>query len=176
MTLLRMMSPFFLCAVLLTPCHAHFMSRIWPQKKLETVTMGSPAATVRILIAGKGSDYRDTVISRLAAKLLDDSAFIEIIDLNDLPSVQPDVWNTILLVNRCVAWDYDAQVKAFLKRHPDYPHLVLFTTSGDPEGCFSKERKRNYPSVDAFSGASAKENIPSVVDTLYKLLYNNYTR
>ena len=165
------MIPFFICTMFLTPCNAHFMSRVWPQKGFAPVTAGSPDAAVRILIAGKGSAFRDTVISRLTAKLLNDSTFIQIIDLQDLSTTRnPDEWNAILLVNRCVAWDYDALVKKFMKAHPDYPHLVVFTTSGDPEGCFSKEKQRKEPPVDAYSCASRKDNVSSVVDTLYNLL------
>jgi hypothetical protein len=158
------------CTVFLFSIQAHFMSRIWPQKGLLSNNVGSSESKQKILIAGKASAFRDTVIRLLVEKLQNDSVFISIIDLKDIGSQEPEKWNAILLINMCVAWDYDNLVKNFLKKHPDYKNMVVFTTSGDPDGCFPKKKAEKNALIDGYSSASAKENVTPAVDTLYELL------
>ncbi len=160
----------FLCSFYLFPIHAHFMSRIWPQKGLTQNEAGPADATNRVLIAGTGSAFRDTVVSRLVKKLSSDSVYVRIIHFKNLADQNPDEWNVILLVNRCVAWDYDSQVKKFLRGHGDNDNIVVFTTSADPEGCLPEKKQRIAFPVDGYSSASTDEKITPAVDSLYQLL------
>ena len=158
------------CSVLFFAGNAHFMSRIWPQKGMAANEVGSPDAAKKVLIAGRGSAFRDTVVSRLVARLHDDSVYVRIIDLKDVATQDPQAWNAVLLVNMCVAWDYDSKVKQYIRGHADCNNVVLFTTSGDPAGCFPKNKKGRNPEIDGYSSASSMDECVHAVDTLYDLL------
>ena len=166
----------FTICFLLFPAHAHFMSRIWPQKGLAQNEIGSPAAKHRILVAGTSSAFRDTVLFRLMKKFQDDSVYFRIINLKNLSVRDPGKWDAVLLVNRCVAWDYDNRVKKFIRNHHDSANLIVFTTSGDPEGCIPEKKMPEKPNVDGYSSASAPEKIAPAVEALYQLLVKHLQR
>jgi hypothetical protein len=165
-----------ICSVLFFSGNAHFMSRIWPQKGFTANNIGSSKAANKVLIAGKESAFRDSVVSHLVAKLHKDSAFIRIIDLKDISTQDPHDWSAILLVNMCVAWDYDNLVKSYVKKHSDSKNILLFTTSGDPEGCIPKDKSDKNLNIDSYSSASVKDNITPAADTLYELLKKHFSK
>lgn len=162
-----------LCTAVLFSVYPHFMSGLWPQKGIGENSVGNPQSSKKVLIAGKGSEFRDTVISHLVEKLLNDSTYISIIDLKEIKSKNPADWNVILLVNRCVAWDYDNLVTNYVKKYPKSKNIVIFTTSGDQDGCIPKDKTDKILKLDGYSSASAKEKVTPAVDTLYKML-NKY--
>jgi hypothetical protein len=159
-----------ICSAVIFSSNAHFMSRLWPQKKLTPAEYGDTSAAGKVLIAGKGSDYRNTVISELKDKLLKDSLYVRVIDLDEIYSQAPEKWSAILLINRCVAWSYDSRVLKYLKENPVSNKVIIFTTSADPEGCIPSRKKNRMPKVDTYSSASQPEMISKTVDRLYKLL------
>ena len=159
-----------ICSAVIFSSNAHFMSRVWPQKKLTSAEYGDSKATARVLIAGKGSDYRNAVIGKLKDKLLADSLYIRVIDLDEISSPNPEDWDAILLINRCVAWNYDSRVLSYLKGNKASGKVIVFTTSGDPEGCIPHGKKSRMPDVDTYSSASQTETISTTVDNLYRLL------
>jgi hypothetical protein len=166
----------FIFSVLVFSGNAHFMSRIWPQKGLTANDIGSPNAINKVLIAGKESEFRDSVLSHLVSKLHNDSVFIRIIDLKDISTQDPHVWSAMLLVNMCVAWDYDNLVKNFIKKHSDSKNILLFTTSGDPNGCIPTNKSDKNLNIDGYSSASVEDKIRPAADTLYTLLKKHFNQ
>lgn len=159
-----------LCAAMMFSVYPHFMSAVWPQKKIEGNTIGNPQSSKKVLIAGKGSEFRDTVINHLVEKLRKDSVYISVIDLSEIKSKNPRDWDVILLVNRCVAFDYDNLVSNYVKKYPKSQNIVIFTTSADPRGCNLKSKLSRTLKVDAYSSASVKEQVSPTVDAIYKML------
>jgi hypothetical protein len=150
--------------------YPHFMSAVWPQKRIEGNNFGNPQSSKKVLIAGKGSEFRDIVINHLVEKLQKDSVYISIVDLSEIKSKNPGDWNAILLVNRCVAFDYDNLVSKYVKKYPKSQNIVIFTTSADPRGCNLKSKLSRKLKLDAYSSASVKENVNPAVEAIYKML------
>ena len=159
----------FIC-VFIFSVTVYSSSTVWPKKKKPPIEHGSATAETKVLIAGKESKFRDAVISELTNRLVKDSIHVRLINLSDLGSITPDEWSAILLVNKCIAWNYEGPVKKFFKSHPDSKNVVLFTTSGDPERCIPEKKPERKAKVDTYTSASEDSKITEAVDTLSSLL------
>lgn len=148
----------------------HAETTVWPKKKMAPIEHGSPSFKTKVLIAGKGSKFRNAIVSELAGRLVKDSIHVSIINSADLKFITPEKWNAILLVNKCTAGNYGGPVKKFFKSHPDFKRAVVFTTSADPVRCISEKKPERKAKVDTYTSASKDTKINESVDTLLLLL------
>ena len=66
------------------------------------------------------------------------------------------------MINTCMSWDMDRNVKAFLKKHKNQGNMIILTTSGDGKW-LPKMKDQNF---DAISAASEKNKVDEVANTI----------
>ena len=143
---------------------------MWPKKKKPPISHGPSSANTKVLIAGKSSAFRDAVISELTGRLVNDSIQVRIINIYDLRGISPEKWDAILLVNKCVGWNYQGPVKKFFTSHQDFRKAVVFTTAGNPVRCIPENKPQRKAKVDTYTSASKVDKTGESVDTIYTLL------
>jgi len=134
---------------------------VMPQRDIKAREINAPTNRPRVLIASRSSDYKKALVKRIAEELGDDSAYVKVRGLKRLAKQeQADSFDVVVLINTCMAWDMDRNVKKFLRRNPGHDKLIVLTTSA---GADWLPRKRDF---DALSGASEMERIEKVVDEI----------
>lgn len=118
---------------------------------------GSPAGP-RVLIATQGSDFKDALTAGLVDHLQRRSAFVKVIDVTALESVQEADWNAMVVIHTWEMRKPPIEVGAFVDRIRGRDKLVVLTTSG--AGNFKLE------GLDAISAASQMDNVTARVDEL----------
>ena len=86
--------------------------------------------------------------------------YIKIIGLGELENEDAKQYNTVVMLNKCMAWQMDRKVIEFLKRYEDHGNMIVLTTSGDGDW-LPKMEGRNF---DAISSASEQANIDEVAE------------
>lgn len=115
--------------------------------------LNEAGAAQHVLIATQGSEFKDAVVTGVAAHLKTRGVYVKVIDVASLADVTEDEWNAIVLVHTWEMRKPPDAVKAFMGRVRDARRVVALTTSG--AGDFRLE------GVDAISSASVVADAPS---------------
>lgn len=99
-------------------------------RQADAFEVGNPQAIQKFLIATQGSEFKAGVVQRLIALHEDRDVFLRIIDVSTLPSITPDQWSGIVILNTSIADNIDSDVKRFLSRAGKSESILLITTSG----------------------------------------------
>ena len=67
-------------------------------------------------------------------------------------------YGVIVLINTCMAWDWDRNVRSFLKSRKDVHNIIVLTTSGSGDWVPNKKKWN----IDAVASASVKTNTDGV--------------
>lgn len=116
------------------------------------------ASGPRVLIATQGSDFKDALTTGLVDHLHRRSAYVRVIDVSGLQSVQQDEWDAIVVIHTWEMRKPPSAVRAFIDRMQRREKLAVLTTSG--AGHFKLE------GVDAISAASQMSDVPARVTEL----------
>jgi hypothetical protein len=130
----------------------------WPQKDIAPSETNSPQLPKKVLIASRASVYKTGLVEKIKKAFKDDSVFIKCIGLAQLKTENTDGYGAIVLINTCMAWDWDRNVRAFLKSGKDTRPVIVLTTSGS--GDWLPKKKKWH--VDAVAAASLKTNVDGV--------------
>ena len=116
-----------------------------------------------LLIATQSSQFKDTLVGTIVERYKQDSAYIKVIDIGELSSIDPINYNAILVIH---TWEYSkppASVRLFIERTTKYHYkIVVFATSG--AGSYALN------DIDAIAGESKIEDIPVFTENIFAKL------
>lgn len=130
----------------------------WPQKDIAASEVNSPSLGQKVLIASRASNYKTALVEKIKQVLKNDSFYVKCIGLSQLKNENTEGYGAIVLINTCMAWDWDRNVRAFLKTRKDIRTVIVLTTSGSGDWVPNKKKW----AVDAVASASVKTNIDGV--------------
>ena len=117
----------------------------------------APGAARRVLVASQGSDYKQALVAKLAARLQQDSTSVQVIDVTALPTVNEAEYDAIVLVCSIEFYAAPKDVAAFIAAASRPERIVLVTTSG--QGDMGPQECR----IDAITGASRPADLDAKV-------------
>lgn len=144
---------------------------------VEAHSVYSPTFDKRLLIATQGSTFKDSLVQNLVRYYENDSVFIKIIDISDLPRIDHSDFNAVCLLH---TWEYGKPpeaVDAFVNANKNHlKKIIVLTTSG--------EGSNTIEGVDGLAGESVIKNITLYTDWIILKLdtllplenSNNYLR
>ena len=109
-----------------------------------------------ILIATQGSEYKDAIVKDLVEHYRSQPIYVKVTDVTNLGEVDESVWDAILILHTWEMWKPQPDAEAFLNKVEDQSKVVVLTTSGEGDA--------KMETVDAVTGASVMEAVPSKVD------------
>ncbi|MEJ2158238.1 MAG: hypothetical protein P8X96_23170 [Desulfobacteraceae bacterium] len=130
----------------------------WPQKDIVKSDMNTIPGQRTVLIASRASEYKKLLVSELQKQLSAAHISHMTIGVKQLDKVDPSDYAAVVVINTCLAWGLDHEVRAFLESQKTTNNILLLTTSGDGSWLPDK-RGRDF---DAISGASIKANVSDV--------------
>jgi hypothetical protein len=126
------------------------------QGVIEPYQVGNPNASIKVLIASQGSEFKEDLSRKIIKKLENDSIYISVIDCTTLEKENAEDWQAILIMHTTKAHKIPRYVSTFLEGLSDYSNLVLISTSGGGDEVITEFE------VDAISTASSR----SLTDTI----------
>jgi len=129
-----------------------FLLAVWYKSRysmdvVEPYAMYSQTFDKKLLIATQGSAFKDSLVRNVVRYYKNDSVFIKIIDVSELPWIDPAEFNATLILH---TWEYGGapeDVEAFVEKNRDHlEKVVVFATSG--------EGNNRIEGVDSLAGAS----------------------
>jgi hypothetical protein len=130
----------------------------WPQKDIAESEVNSPKLTRKVLIASRAGAYKTALVEKIKKAFKNDSVYVKCIGLSRVLNESADDYNAIVLINTCMAWDWDRNVFKFLKSRKDARKVIVLTTSGSGDWVPNKKKW----AVDAVASASVKSNTDGV--------------
>lgn len=111
-----------------------------------TRELGSRGVGPAVLVAAQGSPYKGAVSDTVTRHLHERPAYVRVVDISQLPQVDEQVWDAIVLLHSWERWQPPPVVQQFVERMNDRGKLVALTTSGSGES--------RMACVDAVTSAS----------------------
>jgi hypothetical protein len=130
----------------------------WPQKDITASEVNSPKLSQKVLIASRASTYKNALVEKIKQAFKNDSVYIKCIGMKQLKNENADGYGAIVLINTCMAWDWDRNVRSFLKSGKDTRAVIVLTTSGSGDWIPNKKKWN----IDAVASASVSTNINGV--------------
>jgi hypothetical protein len=134
----------------------------WPQKDIQPHELHEPSLGKKALVASRSSEFKDAVVEKIKSAFKDESVYVKFIGLEQLEKENGAEYSAVVLINTCMSWDMDRNVKAFLKRHKEQSNIIVLTTSGSG-GWLPKMKGHNF---DAISSASQEDKVDVVADEI----------
>ncbi|MFH6769077.1 hypothetical protein V8G56_10055 [Gaetbulibacter aquiaggeris] len=131
--------------------------------KVETVQFNSPDLDLKLLIATQGSAFKNEITSNITDHYKKDSVYIKVIDVSQLPEIDPIDFNAIVIIHTWENWKPPKEVQSFLEQNMSNQNkIVVLTTSG--KGSFKIKE------IDAITGESKLENTTFYANLIIKKL------
>jgi hypothetical protein len=109
------------------------------QDPAESMEVGSPDLSKKILIATQGSKYKNLMLDTLVARLKAGDVYINVIDISNLNEIKQGDWDAEVIIHTTEGWKLPDPVKEYLNRMENPDEVILLITSGDgnwkPEEC-----------------------------------------
>ncbi len=128
-------------------------------EKAKTFDVNNPDLNKKLLIATEGSDFKNTLVSNIIDRTKEKSVYIKVTDVNELPKMNKDNWNAIVIITAVQFGKMGNGVDEFLSHVENYDNIILFNTGN--MGTF--EPKYN---IDALSSASSNNDFDSLTDKI----------
>ena len=113
----------------------------------------------RIAIATQGSTFKNTIVTSIINQYKDDSVYINVLDISDLPTLLVNEYNAIVILH---TWEYGrppAQVSEFINVNlAAKEKFIVMATSG--------QGSNKIEGIDALSGESILENTGDYADDI----------
>jgi hypothetical protein len=135
---------------------------IWPQKDIQQNQLNAPVLEKKVLVASRSSEFKDAIVSKIAATFKDQSVFVKFIGLDLLKEEDGDQYDAVVVINTCMSWSLDRPVNAFLDRYQKQAHIIVLTTSGSGEW-MPKMKGRQFAAISA---ASKMVTVDAVADNI----------
>jgi hypothetical protein len=131
--------------------------------KVETVQFNSPDLDLKLLIATQGSTFKNKITSNITDYYKNDSIYIKVIDVSQLPEINPINYEAIVLIHTWENWKPPKEVQSFIEKNiSNQDHIVVLTTSG--KGSYKMK------DMDAITGESKIENTTYYSNLIIKKL------
>ncbi|HEY5687652.1 MAG TPA: hypothetical protein VIS27_05030 [Yeosuana sp.] len=131
--------------------------------KVETVQFNSPDLDLKLLIATQGSAFKNKITSNITDHYKKDSIYIKVIDVSQLPAINPINYKAIVIIHTWENWKPPKEVQSFIEKNiSNQNKIVVFTTSG--KGSFKIQE------IDAITGESKLENTTFYSNLIIKKL------
>ncbi len=134
--------------------------RFWPQKDIDTTETVAPEGSQVVLIASRTSEFKKRLVERLQQQLAADGFAHKTIGVDGLAQVDASEYASVVVINTCLAWGLDHEVRTFLDRQKTDKNVALLTTSGS--GAWLPEKEGG--DFDAISAASQMTTVDTVVE------------
>ena len=129
-----------------------FPQLFWPQKDIDSSSINRPDLDKKVLIASRSSKFKKALVDKIKKDLAADSVYVKCTGLTKFRCDDTARYTAIVLINTCMAWDWDRSIHRFLKGKKNASNVIVVTTSGS-----GKWMPRKNPSgVDAVASASEK--------------------
>jgi hypothetical protein len=84
---------------------AFLLFLVWYQHRysmdiIEPYQVNSPNLQTKLLIANQGSKFKDSITSAVVDRYKSDSVYIKVIDVSELPEIDPAEFSAILMLHR----------------------------------------------------------------------------
>ena len=135
---------------------------VYSQGIAESFDVNSPDLATHILIATQGSEFKEALVSGIVAELKTRPAYIKVIDVTNLATIQEADWQAMVLINTCEMGKMQADTHTFLMQAKHPQKMVLLTTSGGNN--YSPD---DVP-VDSITAASKAKNLQGYLATILK--------
>jgi len=116
------------------------------------------AAGPKVLIATQGSAFKDSIVAGVITHLKPREAYVRVIDVSRLSSVQESDWNAIVIIHTWQMRKPQPEAKRFVDRTQNLQKVIVLSTSG--AGTFKMD------GIDAISSASEMADVPERVAEL----------
>lgn len=131
--------------------------------KVETVQFNSPDLDRKLLIATQGSPFKNEITSNITDYYKNDSIYIKVIDVSQLPEINPINYKAIVLIHTWENWKPPKEVEYFIEKNiSNQDNIIVLTTSG--KGSFKMK------DMDAITGESKIENTTYYSNLIIKKL------
>ncbi len=145
---------------LLSGCAAP--QRFWPQKDIVGSDAGAIPGEHTVLIMSRDTEFKRLLVAELQKRLSAAQISHKTIGIKQLEKVDSTGYGAVVVINTCLAWGLDHDVRTFLDSQKTTANIILLTTSG--EGSWLPDKGgRDF---DAMSGASVKANVGNVAQEL----------
>jgi len=142
---------------------------IWPQDDMETQQFNSPSAEKKLLIASRSSEFKKAVVDRISGFFKAQNFFVKITGLEQLKKEDASLYDAVVMINTCMSWDMDRNVKNYLELYKNHDKMIILTTSGD--GNWKPKKKgKNYEAVSSASKSSDVEKTANTIIAKVQLL------
>ena len=119
-------------------------------KTVDTNETGNrKSGAAKVLIASQKTKFKRTLVSEIVSSLKDNNYYIKVIDVRGLRSESPQNYDTIVIINKCMAGRPDPRVEDFIEEVEQKNKIVLLTTGR------LESWKPESPDIDAMTSASA---------------------
>ena len=123
----------------------------------------SPDLDLKLLIATQGSTFKNKITSNITDYYKNDSIYIKVIDVSQLPEINPINYEAIVLIHTWENWKPPKEVQSFIEKNiSNQDHIVVLTTSG--KGSYKMK------DMDAITGESKLENTKFYSNLIIKKL------
>jgi len=130
---------------------------------VETVQFNSPDLDLKLLVATQGSAFKNGITSNITNHYKKDSIYIKVIDVSQLPEINPAIYKAIVLIHTWENWKAPKEVQSFIEQNiSNQNKIVVLATSG--KGSFKIKE------IDAITGESKLENTTFYSDLIIKKL------
>ena len=106
------------------------------------------SGAAKVLIASQKTKYKQTLVSEIRSSLEKNNYYIKIIDVRGLRNESARNYDTIVIINKCMAGRPDPRVEDFVEGVEQKNKIVLLTTGR------LESWKPESPDIDAMTSAS----------------------
>ena len=131
------------------------------QGVIEPYQTGNPNATLKVLIASQGSEFKNNLLENILQKLDNDTIYLSVIDCTSLQKENASEWNAIIIIHTTKAHKIPRYVSRFLGSLPDFSNIVLISTSGGGDEVITEFE------IDAISTASRMSETSNIADRAF---------
>jgi len=144
--------------------------RFAPQSDIGAREVNQPSMDERVLVASRSSEFKNALVARIEEAYADRTVYVKLIGLSELEGEDASQYAAVVLINTCMFWELDPDVKAFLDRHENHANMIVITTAGNPE--WEAEREgRDFDAISSASQMSEVEDLSGqVVEMIGRLL------
>ncbi|MEW6669164.1 MAG: hypothetical protein AB1512_28465 [Thermodesulfobacteriota bacterium] len=130
-----------------------------PQKDLRSSETIGPKDGRVVLVASRSSEFKRTLVDKLAEALLSAGMAQKTVGVGDLKEIDTSDYDMIVVISTCLGWELDRDVESFLSGKERQANIILVTTSAS--GAWVPDRGgRDF---DAVSSASKMTTLDGVV-------------
>jgi hypothetical protein len=143
-----------------------FLTYSW-QPILKPDEINTPEAAVSVLIAAQGRTHKIKTLDIISDYYTGKDVYISIIDVSNLPDVNINEWDYIILFSAIRMYKLNSDVEAFLKRTVEDKRILLFNTSDGTQ--------MGYGNVDSITAASVnpQRSAETIIDVIDKAIEAN---